>query len=248
MTDLQTYINNLRKELKELTSENFLSKDMDEQIVAQVISIKDRIKYCNEPSTDSPIPDRHDYTNKSSYKDEFLNIIDRMIFQKWYTEITLVVHKEFSLTVVALVDLGANMNCIQEGLIPSKYYESTTDKLTQANGDRLKISNKLTKTYIYNNGINFKTPFFLANKLSSKVILGNPFLALLYPFSTTDNEICTNILETYVFFKFILPPIPKDIHLLKEISIFKDINTDKPITDNDEITANPKVDDTISST
>ena len=75
-----------------------------------------------------------------------------MIFQKWYTEITLVVHKEFSLTVVTLVtlvDSNADMNCIHEGLIPSKYYESTIDKLTQANGDRLKISNKLTKTYIY---------------------------------------------------------------------------------------------------
>ena len=105
-----------------------------------------------------------------------------MIFQKWYTEITLVVHKEFSLTVVALVDSGANMNCIHEGLIPSKYYESTTNRLTQANGDRLKISNKLTNTYIYNNGINFRTPLFLANKLSSKVILGNSFLALLYLF------------------------------------------------------------------
>ena len=161
---------------------------MVEQIAAQVISIKDRIKYCNEPLTNSPIPNKHVYTDKSSYKDEFLNIIDRMIFQKWYTEITLVVHKEFSLTVVALVDSGADMNCIQEGLIPSKYYESTTDRLTQANsGDRLKISNKLTKTYIYNNGINFRTPLFLANKLSSKAILGNPFLALLYPFSTTDN-------------------------------------------------------------
>ena len=84
--------------------------------------------------------------------------------------------------------------------------------------------------------------------MSSKVILGNPFLALLYPFSTTDNGICTNILETEVFFKFILPIIPKDIHLLKEISTFKDINTDEPIIDNDEITTNPKVDDTISST
>ena len=56
------------------------------------------------------------------------------------------------------------------------------------------------------------------------------------------------------FFKFILPPIPKDIHLLKEISIFKDINIEEPTADNDEIstneisTTNPKVDDTISST
>ena len=80
--------------------------------------------------TDSSPPDGHDYFDKSSYKDEFLNIIDRMIFQKWYTEITLVVHKEFSLIVVTLVDSGADMNCIKEGLIPSKYYESTTDRLT----------------------------------------------------------------------------------------------------------------------
>ena len=76
----------------------------------------------------------------------------------------MVVHKEFSLTVVALVDSGANMNCIQEWLIPSKHYESTIDRLTQANGDRLKISNKLTKAYIHNNGINFRTPSFLFNR------------------------------------------------------------------------------------
>ena len=63
-----------------------------------------------------------------------------------------------------------------------------------------------------------------------------------------DNGICTNILETEVNLKFILPLIPKDIHLLKEISIFKDINTDEPIADNDgtttnKITTNPKADD-----
>ena len=144
---------------------------MIEQIATQVISVKDRIRYGNELLTYSSLPDRINYMDKSfhkdEYKDEFLNIIDRMIFQKWYSEITLVVHKEFSLTVVALIDSNADMNCIQEGLIPSKYYESTIDKLTQTNGDRLKISNKLTKTYIYNNRINFKTPFFLADKLSS---------------------------------------------------------------------------------
>ena len=94
----------------------------------------------------------------------------------------MVVHKEFSLTVIALVDSGADMNCIQEGLISSKYYESTTDRLTQANGDRPKISNKLTKAYIYNNGIKFRTPFFLTDKLSSKVILGNPFFGFNLPF------------------------------------------------------------------
>ena len=172
---------------------------MIDQIAAQVISIKGRIRYGNESLTDSSLLDKNN-TNKSFHKDEYkdkiLNIIDIMVFQKWYTEITLVVHKELSLTVVSLVDSSADMNCIQEGLIPSKYYKSTTNKWTQTNCDRLKISNKLTKAYIHNNGINFRTPFFLTDKLSSKVILGNPFLALLYPFSTTDNGICTNILET----------------------------------------------------
>ena len=151
--DLQIDVNNLRKELKELKSEIFILKDMIDQIAAQVISVKDRIRYGNESLTDSSLLDRNNYTDKSfhkdEYKDEFLNIIDRMVFQKWYTEITLVVHKEFSLTVFALVDSGGDMNCIQEGLIPSKYYELTTDRLTQANGDRLKISNKLTKAYLY---------------------------------------------------------------------------------------------------
>ena len=69
------------------------------QIAAQVISVKYRIRYGNESLTDSSLLDKNNYMDKNfhknEYKDEFLNIIDRMIFQKWYTEITLVVHKEF---------------------------------------------------------------------------------------------------------------------------------------------------------
>ena len=49
MIDLQIDINNLKNKIKELKSENFILKGMVEQIIAQVISIKDRIKYCNNP-------------------------------------------------------------------------------------------------------------------------------------------------------------------------------------------------------
>ena len=150
---------------------------MVEQITAQVISIKDIIKYCNEPLTDFSFLDRHNYTGKSSHKDDYENSL-------WTT--------------------------------------------------------------IYNNEINFKTPFFLIDKLSSKVILGNPFLALLDPFFTIDKGICTNILEIEVFFKLLLPPIPKDICLLKEISISKDISTDKiELVIDDEIPTNLTVENTI---
>ena len=53
---------------------------MIEQIAAQVISVNDRIRYGNEPLTNSSLPNRNNYMNKSfhkeEYKDEFLNIID----------------------------------------------------------------------------------------------------------------------------------------------------------------------------
>ena len=61
--------------------------------------------------------------DNNNNKQNFLRLIDRVIFQKWHTKITLVINKEFSLTEIALIDLGADMNCIQEGLIPLKYYK-----------------------------------------------------------------------------------------------------------------------------
>ena len=53
---------------------------------------------------------------------------DRVIFQKWYTEITLIINKEFSLTEIALVDSGADKNCIQ-GLISLKYNKKLSERL-----------------------------------------------------------------------------------------------------------------------
>jgi hypothetical protein len=44
----------------------------------------------------------------------FINLIDRIIFQKWYVEITLIINEVFQITTVALLDSGPDMNCIQE--------------------------------------------------------------------------------------------------------------------------------------
>ena len=54
-----------------------------------------------------------------------MSLIDRVIFKKWHTIVTLVINKESSLTEVALIDFGADMNCIQEELISLKYYRSS---------------------------------------------------------------------------------------------------------------------------
>ena len=158
-------------------------------------------------------------------KQNILSLIDRVILQKWHTEITLVINKEFSLIEIAMINSGANMNCIQEGLIPLKYYEKSSERLTQANGKKLIINYKIPSVHICNDEICFETVFVLIKDLSSKIILGNPFMTLLYPFLMTEEDIKTNVLGKDIIFKFILPPIPKDIYSLN--TIVKEIDKDK---------------------
>ena len=85
------------------------------------------MKELSKPMIELPSLEK-DILDNDNNKQNFLSLIDRVIFQKWHTEITLVINKEFSLTEVALINLG---NCIQEGLIPSKYYEKSFERLTQ---------------------------------------------------------------------------------------------------------------------
>ena len=168
-----------------------------------------------KPLTDSPVTDINDSNNNkidiTHNRLNFLSLIDKVIFQKWYTEITLVINKEFSLTEVALIDSGANMNCIQKGLIPLKYYKKSSERLIQANGEKLIINYKIPNVHICNDGICFETVFVLIKNLSSKVILRNPFMALLYPFLMTDEGIKTNVLGKDILFKFISPLMSKEI-------------------------------------
>ena len=123
-----------------------------------------------------------------------------------------------------LIDLGADMNCIQEGLIPLKYYEKSFERLTQANGEKLIINYKLPNVHICNDGVCFETVFVLIKDLSSKIILGNPFMTLLYPFLTTDEGIKTNVFGKDILFKFILPPISNEMYALDNTSTIKEID------------------------
>ena len=118
---------------------------------------------------------------------------EQIICKKLEIEIDLQKEREFSLTEIALVDSGADKNCIQEGLIPLKYNKKLSERLIQANGENL-IINKIPNVHICHDGIYFETAFALIKDLPSKIILGTPFMALLYPFLVTDEGIKTNVL------------------------------------------------------
>ena len=169
--------------------------------------------------------DEIEFLPKSNSNDLFINLIERVIFQKWYTEVQIVVNKEYYFTIVALLDPGAYSNCIQEELIPVKYYERTTEGLSQASETSLNIDFGLSNAHVHRDGIFIQTTFVLVKNITNKVILGNPFITLLYTIrEISEKGLTTQILDQDVTFPFVMPPMTQDINLLKEISFSKELN------------------------
>ena len=77
-----------------------------------------------------------------------MNIVNRVIFQRWEVSLTIVVKDKFVLDIIALIDSGAVENCLQEGLVPIPLCEETSQPLFGANGKRLAIKYKLTDVHI----------------------------------------------------------------------------------------------------
>ena len=60
-----------------------------------------------------------------------------------------------------MIDSGADMNCIQEELIPSKYFEKSTERLASANGSQMKIKYQLNNAHVCHDNVGFKIPSVL---------------------------------------------------------------------------------------
>lgn len=58
----------------------------------------------------------------------FLETISRINFQKWHSKVRIIINKDFEFEVIALIDSKADLNCIQEGIIPSKYFRKTRER------------------------------------------------------------------------------------------------------------------------
>ena len=112
-----------------------------------------------------------------------LSLVHKLIPPKWFTKVKIVISPDYHFTVIAIIDSGADMNCIQEGLIPSKYFEKSTERLVFANGSQMKIKYELKNAHVCHDNVCFKVPSVLVKNLTDKVILGLPFINALYPFS-----------------------------------------------------------------
>ena len=125
-----------------------------------------------------------------------------MLPPNWFTKVKIVVSHDYHFNVIAMIDSGADMNCIQEGLIPSKYFEKSTERLVFANGTQMKIKYELNIAHVCHGNVCFKIPSVLVKNMTDKVILGLPFINALYPFLVEHDGITTDPFGHKVKFKF----------------------------------------------
>ena len=95
------------------------------------------------------------------FNDSQLNLVNKMLPPKWFTKVKIVVSHDYHFNVIALIDSSANMNCIQKGLIPSKYFEKSTERLVSTNGTQMKIKYELKNGHVCRGNVCFKIPFVL---------------------------------------------------------------------------------------
>ena len=106
----------------------------------------------------------------------YLNTVNRVISQKWEVYLTIVIKNKLAIDIVALIDSGVALNCLQEGLIPTQLYEKTKQNLFGANGQNLNIKYKLSDAHIYNQGISALSRLsFQSKTLRKKLLLEFPF-------------------------------------------------------------------------
>ncbi|TYK01213.1 Enzymatic polyprotein [Cucumis melo var. makuwa] len=171
------------------------------------------------PEASSTNPDRHS-KGKALLIEEpsetgSINYISRIQNKKWMSKIVFKV-KDFQLEALALIDSRADQNVIQEGLVPSRYFEKTKESLSGANGNPLNIQFKLSKVHICKGDVCLINTFILVKNLNEGIILGTPFLTQSYPFHVTDEEITSRKFEKEITFEFTHLVTPKYISNIEE--------------------------------
>jgi hypothetical protein len=89
-----------------------------------------------------------------------------------------------------------------KGLIPSKYFEKSTQRLNYATGTKLQINYELNNVYVCQDNVYFHIHFVLVKNMTDNVILGIPFIFMLYSFKAKLDKVSTVKMGVLVKFHF----------------------------------------------
>jgi regulator of replication initiation timing len=119
ISDLQHEISNIKKYIFDLKKDLHNLK-IDNKNLKQEFLIS-RLKNCFQKHNS----DNEDNKSEHSYKREssnnlisndvkIISLINKIILPKWYAKVHIVVAQDYAFDVIALIDSGADLNCIQE--------------------------------------------------------------------------------------------------------------------------------------
>jgi hypothetical protein len=160
VSDLQHEINNIKKEIIVLKSDlqnvKIDNKDLKQQLL--LLNLQECFqdnKFDNEDNDNKSEQSNEAESSNKAISDtvKIIRIIDKVVPSKWYSKVNIIVSQDYSLEFIALIDSGSDLNCIQEGLIPSKYFEKSIEKLNYASGNCLHIKYELNNVHICQNNV-----------------------------------------------------------------------------------------------
>ena len=101
--DLQLEINSIKQEIREIrTNSQIAHEQFSHEISALKLENNKQVQILSSLEVEDKLQENDDieYLPKSSSTDLFINLIDRVIFQKWYTKVQIVVNKEYILLLL----------------------------------------------------------------------------------------------------------------------------------------------------
>ena len=218
LQDLQHEVHNLKAEV------SFLRTQQETQAAA-ISQIQDIQLQKRQESLE--------HQNDEEPDDAFISLVSRISVPKFYIFVKIIINDELVLEQPALFDTGAASNCFNEGLIPTKFFEKTTERFSGVNQTKLDVKYKISNVVIENRSFQVRTPFILVKNMRSQIILDAPFAGLIFPYLTSQDGISFKHLGKTITFPFtqdskieelnLLSSKQNQINFLKEEISFKHI-------------------------
>uniref|UniRef100_A0A7N0T3Z2 CCHC-type domain-containing protein n=1 Tax=Kalanchoe fedtschenkoi TaxID=63787 RepID=A0A7N0T3Z2_KALFE len=180
VSDLKFEIDNLKDEIKML-------KQLNNNLNQRVSKLEDKTS-SNLTNPNEPL------------EEGFLSVMNMITAFKFHIKIKLLINNSFMIELIALIDSGADVSVIQEGLIPTKYFEKTTHSLRHAGGEKLQIDFKIPKAHICNNKVCIPESFLLVKNITNQGTFQNrkvQFQFITEPQTKVLNEIKDIIFQKY---------------------------------------------------
>ena len=136
--ELQSEIKTIKSEIKQLKDKQQKDSDLIQFLVTKLAE-----ESSDSDETKSLEP--QSLANIDKVPNDFLYALSQITSRKYIVKVSLVFGKDFQLDTVALFDTGADLSCLKTNIVPIRFQESTTEKLSFANSSKMHIEEKMSE-------------------------------------------------------------------------------------------------------